>query len=58
MATAPKRRLIDLRDACDRIGISTRNYHRDPSQLPLPVRKTGKPGQPIPKTAKLRFAEA
>lgn len=36
------RRLISLRDACLRRGISVRSYWRDTSQLPPPVRGRGK----------------
>jgi hypothetical protein len=35
-------RLISLREACLRRGISVRSYWRDTSQLPLPVKGKGK----------------
>lgn len=36
------RRLISLREACARRGISVRSYWRDISQLPMPIRGKGK----------------
>lgn len=36
------RRLISLREACSRRGISVRSYWRDTSQLPVPVKGKGK----------------
>lgn len=36
------RRLISLREACEKRGISVRTYWRDTTQLPRPIKGDGK----------------